>query len=134
MALFPTPEWTQAFMDKLNIDQKYAEVARNWEGDLCFLVEPGGPVTEQIVIYLDLWHGKCRRALYQNDLAELRPAFLLKAPYPEFKKILSGTLSPMQGLLTRRLQVTGSMTLLMRNVPTVLDFVRCAQEVTTATQ
>jgi putative sterol carrier protein len=134
MALFPTPEWTQAFMDKLNTDQKYAEVARDWEGDLCFLVEPGGPVKEQIVIYLDLWHGKCRRALYQNDLGELQPAFLLKAPYPEFKKVLSGTLSPMQALLTRRLHVTGSMTLLMRNVPTILDFVRCAQEVTTATQ
>jgi hypothetical protein len=28
------------------------------------------------------------------------------------------------------LQVHGNMALMMRNVPTVLDFVRCAQEVT----
>ena len=32
--------------------------------------------------------------------------------------------------LTRKLSVQGNMGLLMRNVPTVLDFVRCAQEVT----
>lgn len=133
MALFPTPEWTQAFMDKLNTDQKYAEVARNWEGDMCFLVESGGPIKDQIVIYLDLWHGKCRRALFQNELGELKPAFLLKAPYAEFKKVVTGTLQPMQALLTRKLQVIGSMSVLMRNVPTVLDFVRCAQEVTTST-
>jgi putative sterol carrier protein len=132
MAEFPTPEWTQAFMDKLNTDQKYAEIARNWEGDLCFLIEPAGPVPEQIVIYLDLWHGKCRQALYLHDLDGLKPAFLLKASYLEFKKVLMGNVTPMQALMTRKLQVTGSMPVLMRNVPTVLDFVRCAQEVTTS--
>jgi hypothetical protein len=36
----------------------------------------------------------------------------------------------MQALMTRMLSVKGSMTLVMRNVPTVLDFVRCCQEVT----
>jgi len=36
----------------------------------------------------------------------------------------------MQAMMTRRLQVEGSMAYMMRNVPTVLDFVRCAREVT----
>jgi putative sterol carrier protein len=36
----------------------------------------------------------------------------------------------MQAMLTRKLSVQGNMGLMMRNVPTVLDFVRCAQEVT----
>jgi putative sterol carrier protein len=38
----------------------------------------------------------------------------------------------MQALMTRKLHVQGNMATLMRNVPTVLDFVRCAREVTDA--
>jgi len=34
-------------------------------------------------------------------------------------------------MMTRRLHVQGSMAYMMRNVPVVLDFVRCAREVTT---
>jgi hypothetical protein len=36
----------------------------------------------------------------------------------------------MQALLTRKLSVHGNMAVLMRSVPTVLDFVRCCREVT----
>jgi putative sterol carrier protein len=45
-------------------------------------------------------------------------------------KVLSGELDPMQALLTRKLGVQGSMAVLMRSIPTVLDFVRCCKEVT----
>jgi hypothetical protein len=36
----------------------------------------------------------------------------------------------MQALLTRKIGVQGNMAVLMRNVPTVLDFVRCCRDVT----
>jgi putative sterol carrier protein len=36
----------------------------------------------------------------------------------------------MTAMMTRKLKVRGSMTYMMRNVPTVLEFVRCAQDVT----
>jgi putative sterol carrier protein len=130
MAKFPTPEWTAALMEKLNSDKQYAQIARNWEGDLVFDIEPSGPVAKKVVIYLDLWHGSCRHATYDKDITGMKPAFLLKAPYENFVKVLKGELHPMQAMLTRKLQVHGNMTVMMRNVPTVLDFVRCAREVT----
>jgi hypothetical protein len=34
-------------------------------------------------------------------------------------------------MITRNLRVDGSMAYMMRNVPVVLDFVRCAQEIET---
>ena len=37
----------------------------------------------------------------------------------------------MQAMLTRKLDVKGNMAVMMRNVPTILDFVRCAREMTT---
>jgi putative sterol carrier protein len=36
----------------------------------------------------------------------------------------------MQAMLTRKLDVKGNMAVMMRSVPVVLDFVRCAREIT----
>ena len=62
MATFPTSEWLSALVEKLNSDQKYAQVARNWEGDILVQIDPGGSLNDQVVFYIDLWHGKCRHA------------------------------------------------------------------------
>jgi putative sterol carrier protein len=35
----------------------------------------------------------------------------------------------MQAMMTRRLQVAGNMAYILRNVPVVLDFVRCCRQV-----
>lgn len=130
MAKFPTAEWVHALMKKLNSDDKYAQVARNWEGDMAFLVEPGSMRTSPLTLYLDLWHGKCRDAYIVEAEKEVKPAFVLKAPYENYIRLLRGELEPMQALLTRKVGVQGNMAVLMRSVPTVLDFVRCCREVT----
>jgi putative sterol carrier protein len=129
-AVFPSPEWLSSLEAKLNSDEKYAHVARKWEGDLYFVVQPEGNLKEQVVYYIDLWHGKCRGTEVVNDPAAHTPSFTLRAGYRNFSAILQGKLDPMQAMLTRKLDVKGSMTYMMRNVPTVLDFVRCAREVT----
>jgi putative sterol carrier protein len=132
MAIFLTEEWIQAFQDKLNTDSKYAEIAKKWEGDVVLSVNPVGNLEEPVVIYFDLWHGKCRQAFYVENGFDKEAAFMLKGEYADYLRILKGELHPMQAMLTRKLNVQGNMGLLMRNVPTVLDFVRCAQEVTEA--
>ncbi len=58
------------------------------------------------------------------------PKFVLRAPYTNFTAILLGKMDPMTAMLTSKLKVTGSLGYMMRNVPTVLDFVRCAREIT----
>ncbi len=127
---FPSAEWLQSLMDKLNSDERYAQIARNWEGDMYFKIEPGGPLTETVTLYLDLWHGKCRRVEVVDDPSRHQPAFTLTATYDDYLKVLTGKLDPMQAMLTRKLKVQGNMAYMMRNVPVVLDFVRCAREVT----
>jgi putative sterol carrier protein len=130
MAKFPTASWLQSLMEKLNTDEKYAQVARNWEGDMAFQIEPGGQIDQPVMFYLDLWHGKCRDAYVLDGSKEIHPAFILKAPYDNYVRLLKGEIEPMQALLTRKLGVHGNMAVLMRSVPTVLDFVRCCREVT----
>jgi putative sterol carrier protein len=130
MAIFPSTEWMQAIIDKLNTDEKYARIARKWEGDLRFILEPDDTLKETMWLYFDLWHGKCRDAYVEEQSSSKDPAFTLKAPYGNFVKVLSGEVGPMQAMMSRMLAVRGSMAYFMRNVPTVLDFVRCCQEVT----
>ncbi len=130
MAKFPTSEWTQTFMEKLNRDEQYGQIAHKWEGDILFIIQPEGVLNDQVRLYFDLWHGKCREAYLVSEEDAQKPAFVLQAPYENFKRILTGELHPMQALMTRKLSVQGNMATLMRSVPTVLDFVRCAREIT----
>jgi putative sterol carrier protein len=131
MAIFPKEEWIVALHQKLNTDERYAQVARNWEGDMLVTIDVDGALEEKLTIYLDLWHGKCRQSLFIPGTDNRPATVLLKAPYRHFLQVLTGGLDPMQALLTRKLGVQGNMALLMRNVPTVLDFVRCCREITT---
>jgi putative sterol carrier protein len=129
-AIFPSAEWMQVIKEKLNTDEHYAQVAKNWEGDMRIVLEPDKTILEEMWLYFDLWHGKCRDAYVEEQSSTLNPAFVLNGSYSNFIKILSGQVGVVQALMTRMLGVHGSMATLMRNVPTVLDFVRCCQDVT----
>jgi putative sterol carrier protein len=131
-AVFPSEEWLQGLEQRLNADSRYNEIAKNWEGDLFFFIEPEGNLQERLTFYLDLWHGACRNVEYQPAVeSHPNPAFTLSATYGNITAILTGKLNPMTAMMTSKLKVKGSMGYMMRNVPTVLDFVRVAQEVTT---
>lgn len=130
-AVFPSEEWLKGLETKLNSDEKYADIAKNWEGDLFFRIEPEGNLKEELTFYLDLWHGKCRKAEYKPDSSAYpKPTFTLAATYNNITAILTGKMNPMTAMMTMKLKVQGSMGYMMRNVPTVLDFVRVANEAT----
>lgn len=127
---FPSQQWLDSLAEHLNSDEKYAQTARNWEGDLMFDILASGALEQGIKLYLDLWHGKCRGVALLPAEDERQAAFVMTAPYQDFVKVLTGKLDPMQAMMTRKLMVKGSMPYMMRNVPTVLEFVRCARDVT----
>jgi putative sterol carrier protein len=130
-AIFPSEEWLRGLEVRLNSDEKYREIAKSWEGDLFFNIEPEGNLKEPLTFYLDLWHGSCRKAIYKPDMSAYpKPAFTLTASYNNITAVLTGKMNPMTAMMTMKLKVNGNMGYMMRNVPTVLDFVRAAQEVT----
>ena len=130
-AIFPSQEWLKSLEEKLNSDARYADIAKNWEGDLVFDILPEGYLKEPLRMYLDLWHGKCRGVEYAPGLSSRpKPTFTLRSPYNNFTAILQGKLDPMTAMMTSKLKVEGNLGYMMRNVPTVLDFVRCCKEIT----
>jgi putative sterol carrier protein len=130
MAKFPTLEWVQMLSDKLNTDEKYAQIAHKWEGDLSYKIDAGGSLTESVTCYFDLWHGKCRAARILEPGEQVDVALKIVGTYENSKRIVTGEMDVLQAMVTRKLSVHGNMALIMRNVPTVLDFVRCCREVT----
>lgn len=128
--IFPGKAWLDDLVLYLNSSEKYAKIARNWEGDLVFEIEADGALKENVAIYLDLWHGECRAGRILPPERPVEAAFILKAPYGHFVKVLTGALDPMQAMMTRKLSVKGNMGYMMRHVPTVLEFVKSAQAVT----
>jgi len=129
-AIFPTAEWMQATVEKFNTDEQYARIAKNWEADLRVVVEPDDQYPETLWLYWDLWHGKCREAYFEDQSSTKQPALIVQSSYSNFIKVLSGEVGVIHALMTRMVALRGSMALVMRNVPTVIDFVRCVQEVT----
>ena len=131
---FPSEEYIKAVMYVLNHDEQYAQIARNWEGDILFVIEPDEGIENTdlpMTLYFDLWHGKCREVRIIDPETEDVPdaAFTLIAPQANYLRVLRGELDPMQAMITRRLKVEGSMAYMLRNVPTVLNFVRCCSSV-----
>ena len=123
---FPSPSWLEAASQALNQDERYSQVAHKWEGDCLFQVEDNSTGAPLSWLYFDLWHGKCRRAqAFEPPAQDMpRPVFTISASLKHFLQVLGGQLDPIQAMLTRRLRVHGSMGYMLRNIPTVLDFVR----------
>ena len=127
---FPGEEWLNNFHNRLNTDEQYARIAKGWEGDITVVLEPDHSLNEKLIFYFDLWHGKCKRVAILKSEGEVNSAFVISSTYDNFVLLLRGKLDPIQAMLTRKLKVKGSMAVMMRNVPVVLDFVRCAREAT----
>jgi putative sterol carrier protein len=136
---FPSSDWLEALIEVLNHDDRYAEVAKNWEGDIFVVIDPDDSIkiqTSPIAFYLDLWHGRCRGGNYFDPIPKetSEAKFVFQAKMANILKIFGGELDPMQAMLTRRLHVEGNMGYLLRNVPTVLDFIRCCRLVPIETE
>jgi putative sterol carrier protein len=128
--VFPDTEWLMSFVRVLNSTDSYAQIARKWEGDILFEIFAEGALEEDTYIYLDLWHGRCRSASFMENKEDVDPAFILSAPFSNFARVAKGDLDPMQAMLTRKLAVKGNMGYMLRNVPVVIEFVRCANKIT----
>ncbi|MFQ5577580.1 MAG: SCP2 sterol-binding domain-containing protein [Anaerolineae bacterium] len=123
---FATDAWIKQLHQELNTSEAYAEAAKNWEGDLYFVVEAqGSTLAEDTYLYMDLWHGKSRQARLVKNPNELTPEFVFRGSVKTFKEIIDDGLDPIKAMLTRKLKLTGNMAKIMRNVKAANELVRC---------
>jgi len=126
MAKFFTQAWCDLYQEAINNNKAYEESAKTWEGDFYFIMEAGGPVKETGYIYIDLYHGKCRKIGIVTDPSKYKPEFTMTAPYPVWKRIATKELDPIKAMITRQAKLSGNMAKIMR-------YVKAANELTTST-
>ncbi len=127
---FPSDAWIKAIMEDLNASEAYQKAAANWEGDFFFVIEPGGTLETTVILYMDLWHGKCRAA-FAVDGSVPKPAFKLSGPVETWKKVMTGKLDPIQAMMTGRLRLTGNMAMVMKNVRAAKELVEACTRIPT---
>ena len=66
---FPSKELSESYKDILNGEKgkPWQEVAKTWEGDLLFVIEPDEKLKKGNTFYINLWHGECRKVDSSED-------------------------------------------------------------------
>ena len=124
--LFGSQEWLDALKKALETSQAYKEAAKNWEGDIYFVVEPDASYENRHIMYLDLWHGECRDALAIADENERSPKYRIVGPFTNWKQILNKKVDPVQSMMTGKIKVKGDMAQIMKMPRAAVELVNCA--------
>ena len=133
VAKFPSEEWINLFMEALNINKNYEEAAATWEGDFLFIIEPDDALKESSTLYVDLWHGKCRKVDVVTEATKdkYKPEFVLQAGVAVWRKVAEKKIDSIQAIVTRQLKLTGNMGKVMRAVKAAQELVNCVTQVKT---
>ncbi|MDF9817157.1 SCP2 sterol-binding domain-containing protein [Streptomyces sp. SPB162] len=122
MAVFPSGDWLDEYVARINTSPEFAEAARTFEADIAYVFEAEPELGHQA----DVWAragvggGKCLWWNYDVTPQEGRESqFILQGPYSLWKQIIQGELDPMEAMLDGELAVTG-------HLPTLLRYVRAA--------
>ncbi len=129
--LFPSMEWAKAFMAELNADADFARTGADWEGDLNFIVENVPGSDKKQVIYLDMWHGKCRGVDFGDETAIKPAAFRLTASLNNWRRVINQEMGPIPAMVSGQLKVQGSLPYILRHVTNSQHMVQCAGRLNT---
>ena len=124
VALFPSKEWLEAYVARINQSAEYREAAATWEGDISYVfeAEPDKNVPTDTWAWLDLWHGECRQAKYGVMPEDGQKAkFIIRAPYTRWKEVIMRDLDPIKGMMQGKLKLKGDL-------PTIVRYVKAANE------
>lgn len=128
MARFPSEEWVALFVDAINASAAYRDAGATWEGDIAFVfeAEPDRGVPEDVVAWLDLWHGECRAGRIVTATEADAARYVIRAAYSRWKDVLNGDLDPVKGMMQGKLKLRGDL-------PTIVRYVRAANELVSIT-
>lgn len=132
MPRFPSREWAEEYVSRLNSSGEYREAGRTWEGGIILAVEKDGELKSSWYIYLDLLHGQCRKyEVFEEGQVLPQSEFVYRGPFGNWKKLLSGEIEPIQALLTGKFKLKGPVMKVLRNNRAATEMVNTAKLVDT---
>ena len=113
---FASRAWLAAVVERLNGHPGLAAALDGLGPDLAVVVEPSPGFPRAVAVWGRQAGGRIAewRLLHDEDeLLELEPAYVVRAPYRLWKELLRGA-DPVQAALSRRLRVEGDLEALLR--------------------
>jgi putative sterol carrier protein len=123
MPQFPSEEWLQEYVDRINVSEEYRQAAATWEGDVAYVIEaePDRGIEEDVWARLDLHHGECREGTIVPPEEGEKAAYVIRAPYSRWKEVIRKELDPVKGMMQGKLKLTGDL-------PTILRYLKASNE------
>ena len=122
---FPSDEWIKELGQQLNNSPSYERSAKDWEGDFIFVAEPDQTFEDSAYLFLGLYHGKSTDAAMLSSEDEREAQFVIRAPFSAWRQVIEGKLDPIQGMMMRKLKLTGDMRMILRYVAAAKEIVSC---------
>ncbi|MCA9601943.1 MAG: SCP2 sterol-binding domain-containing protein [Polyangiales bacterium] len=123
---FPSEEWTHAYKDAVNANERYRVAGKEWTfGPVAFVVskDPSKGLEDDAGMILDVEGGQCRGTTFVHGLAAVESApFIIVAPYERWKEVINGSVDPIQGMMQGKLKLTKG------HLPTMLRFVESSRQ------
>lgn len=127
MAKFPSEEWAAQYVDKLNSNPAYAEAGKKWEGDITFVIKQDEGFDHEAYLYLDLLHGECKGYKFTDDKSEIKDSeFKYSGKYGNWIRLINKEIDPIQGILTGKFKLEGSMMKIMKFTKAAKEMVSTA--------
>jgi hypothetical protein len=115
---FGTREWLEALAAALNRQPDLAKALAGLGDDLAAVVERDPPAfPRELAAWGRATAGRIVEVRLLDDadeLLELEPAYVVRAPYRLWKELLRGTLDPVKAALSGRVRVDGDLEALVR--------------------
>ncbi|MBN1483536.1 MAG: SCP2 sterol-binding domain-containing protein [Chloroflexia bacterium] len=128
---FPSDAWIKELSRLLNESESYERSAKDWEGDFLFVIQEDDALADTAYLYMDLYHGKSPSAAELSGPEEKQAAYVLEAPFGTWRRVIEGKLDPIQGMMTRQLELSGNMMQIMRYPKAAKEIVSCCAVVPT---
>ena len=127
MPKFPSEEWARQYVEKLNSSEAYLDSGKKWEGDITFVIQKDEGNPTDSFLYLDLYHGECRKYLYSANPDDVpKSEFRYIGKYSNWIKLIHSEIDPIKGVLTGKFKLEGSMMKIMRFSKAAKDMVNTA--------
>jgi SCP-2 sterol transfer family len=116
---FGSAAWLEALVAALNRQPDLARAVDGLGRDAGLVVERDAGLARDAAAYGKFAGGRVEARLLADadDLLELEPAYVVRAPYRLWKELLRGTVDPVRAALSGRVRVEGDLEALVRRAP-----------------
>jgi putative sterol carrier protein len=113
MPIFPSKEWCEEAIRVLNSDPEVRQAGAGWVGDFGAIVEPErDKFPRAFCVHVVPRNGQIEKfevLADEDDLDEIEPAYLVRAPYSVWKGLIRGTADPVEALMKGRIDLRGDL-------------------------